>query len=519
MAETKQYATVYLVGAGPGDPGLLTLRAKELLEAADCIVYDYLASGACLQFARAEAELIFVGKKGFSAHVTQDEINTCLVDAARRYPGGTVVRFKGGDPYVFGRGGEEALVLAEEGIAFEVVPGITAAMAACAYAGIPITQRTYASSVALVTGHETPDKDAPTIDWDHLATGVDTLCFYMGIRDLPSIVEKLIAGGRAPHTPVALVRWGTTPEQETLVATLATVVEEVHKADFQAPAIIVVGEVVGLRDKLAWFEKRPLFGKRVVVTRTRDQASDLVKSLNHLGADVIEFPTIEIQPRSLDEELRTTFGTLKDYDWLVFTSANGVASTFSLLGQAGLDARAFGSACVAAIGPATAEALAAYGIVADLVPPRFVAESVAEALLTEGVGSGSKVGILRAAQARDVLPELLESAQAEVDVVSVYETVAPKSGDEAFHVAQLLREGRIDAVTFTASSTVRNFCALLEGVLEPGETLAGLMGTAAAISIGSVTSQTLEEAGIAVAAEADPFTIPALVEAIESYFA
>lgn len=510
-------ATIYLVGAGPGDPGLLTLRAKELLESADCVIYDYLASSACMRFANPKAEQIFVGKKGFSAHVTQDEINACLVDAAARHEGGSIVRLKGGDPYVFGRGGEEALVLQEHSIPFEVVPGVTAAVAACAYAGIPVTHRGVASSVALVTGHETPDKNAPTIDWDHLALGVDTLCFYMGIRDLPHIVEKLVAGGRPAETPVALVRWGTTPEQETLTATLATVVEEVEKANFQAPAIIVVGKVVDLRSKLTWFEERPLFGKRIVVTRTREQASSLVESLLALGADVVEFPTIEVKPRELDAQMRSSLEGLSTYDWVVFTSANGVTSSFALLEEAGADARAFGGARVAAIGPATANTLRAHGIVADLIPERYIAESVAEALLAQGVGANSKVAILRAATARDVLPELLEQAGARVDVVAVYDTVAPAASEQATQVAADLRAGSIDAVTFTASSTVKNFCALLQDALEGTESVADLMRNAAAISIGTVTSETLAGAGIAVAAEADPFTIPGLVEATRRY--
>ncbi len=510
-------ATVYLVGAGPGDPGLLTLRAKELLEQADCVIYDYLASQACMRFANDAAECIFVGKKGFSDHVTQDQINECLVDAARRHAGGRIVRLKGGDPYVFGRGGEEALALRAADVAFEVVPGVTAAVAACAYAGIPVTHRGVASSVALVTGHETPDKAAPVIDWDHLALGVDTLCFYMGIRDLPHIVDRLVRAGRAPETPVALVRWGTTAAQETLTATLETVVSAVEQAQFQAPAIIVVGDVVGLRDSLAWFEQRPLFGKRVVVTRTREQASALVERLSRLGADVVEFPTIEVRQRPLDATGKESLARLSENDWVVFTSANGVACSFALLEEMGLDARAFGGARVAAIGPATADELRSHGICADLVPPRFVAESVAESLIGAGVGEGSHVCVLRAATARDVLPDLLEQAGARVSVVPVYDTVAPDSREQAAHVAELLRAKNVDAVTFTASSTVRNFCALLEDQLDEGQDVAGLMDGAAAISIGTVTSRTLADAGIPVAAEADPFTIAGLVDAACDY--
>lgn len=506
-------ATVYLVGAGPGDPGLLTLRAKELLERATCVVYDYLASDASIAFAHPAAETIFVGKKGFSDHVTQEEINACLIDAAQRHAGGLVVRLKGGDPYVFGRGGEEGIALRNAHIPFEVVPGVTAAVAACAYAGIPVTHRGVASSVALVTGHETPDKDAPSINWDYLAQGVDTLCFYMGIRDLDQIATKLIAAGRSASTPVALVRWGTTPAQEVLVGTLDTIVQRVQEANFQAPAIIVVGNVVELREQLSWFENRPLFGRTIVVTRTREQASALTEQLQARGANVVEFPTIEVVPSALTGATEQTLRGLSAYHWVVFTSANGVSATFEQLAQLGLDARAFAGTKVAAIGPATAEALRAFGITADLVPEKYIAESVAEALLVQGVGKGCKVCILRAATARDVLPNLLTEAGAAVDVVAVYSTEVPQSGEQAAKVAALLREGSIDAVTFTASSTVRNFCTLMQDQLQDGQSIANLMDRAQAISIGSVTSQTLEDRGIPVAAEASPFTIPGLVEA------
>lgn len=512
---------VYLVGAGPGDPGLLTLRAKECLQTADTVIYDYLASDAVMRFAPADAKRIFVGKKGFSHHVTQPEINECIIAEAQAEPNQKIVRLKGGDPFVFGRGGEEALALRAADIPFQVVPGITAGVAAPAYAGIPVTHRTVASSVTLITGHETPDKNALTIDWEHLAKGTDTLCFYMGIRDLPMITSRLIEGGRPATTPVALVRWGTTPKQEVLTATLDTVVKAAEEAQFKAPAIIVVGDVVALRDKLQWFEDRPLFGRSVVVTRSREQASALSAKLRALGAQAIEFPTIELAARPLDDTLRTAIENMAQvrggYDWVVFTSANGVSCFFDLLAQAGRDARAFAGSHIAAIGPATAAALAQHGLTADLIPPRFVAESVAQSLCEAGVGQGSRVLLPRASAARDVLPALLEDAGAQVDVVPIYDTVIPNSLDQTRALAQQLRDGDIDAVTFTSSSTARNFATLLKGEMEADE-FARLMAGVKCVSIGPITSETMRSAEIPVDAEADPYTIVGLTSALSDVF-
>lgn len=515
---------VYLVGAGPGNPGLLTLRAKELLQRADAIVYDYLASDAVIRFASPAAERHFVGKKGFSRHVTQPEINNLLVELARMGKG-SIVRLKGGDPFVFGRGGEEALALRAEGIPFEVVPGVTAGVAAPAYAGIPVTHRHVASSVALITGHETPEKNESAIDWESLAKGADTLCFYMGIRDLPLIVRRLTEAGRAGSTPVALVRWGTTVRQETLVATLDSVVESAERARFKAPAIIVVGEVIALHDRLNWFEKKPLFGKTVVVTRSREQASALSARLRDAGAEVVEFPTIEIAPRPLDARAREAIARLASdaaavreaYDWVVFTSVNGVSCFFDMLKEAESDARVFGGVKVAAIGPATAAALASHGIAADLVPPRFVAESVVEALRASGVGGGASVLIPRAAAARDALPRLLEGARVRVDVLPVYDTVMPAESDQASDLVDRLRAGSVDAVTFTSSSTARNFAALLDRAA-PGER-ANLVEGVVGASIGPVTSETMRSLGLPVSAEAPEYTIPALARTVEEALA
>lgn len=511
-------AMVYLVGAGPGDPGLLTLRAQELLANADEVIYDYLASDAVMRFARPEAKKIFVGKKGFSNHVTQEEINALLVAEALAQPGANIVRLKGGDPFVFGRGGEEALELVANDISFEVVPGITAGVAACAYAGIPVTHRGLASAVTLVTGHETPDKPESAINWESFAQNAGTLCFYMGVRDLPHIVERLVYFGRPEDTPVALVRWGTTPEQEVLSGTLGDIVEKVEKAQFKAPAIIVVGDAVTLRDKLAWFDIRPLFGKRIAVTRSREQASALSSRLRDLGADPVEFPVIKTVARPVDDAIEAAADSLGSYDWVVFTSANGVNSFFEQLDAMGKDARAFGGAKVCAIGPATAQVLADRGIKADVVPPRFVAESVAETLIGEGVGKESRVLVLRAAVARDTMIESLREQGAEVDVVAVYDTVMPDEADQVKRMRALLEEGLLDAVTFTSSSTVRNFCSMLSDDMGV-DAFAKAMEGVACLSIGPITSQTMRDSGLTVTAEAAEYTIPGLVQVIGETFA
>lgn len=505
---------VYLIGAGPGDPGLLTRRACDVLQRADVVIYDYLASDAVMRFANPDAKRIFVGKKGFSAHVTQEQINDCLIEEAKA-PGLVVARLKGGDPFVFGRGGEEGIALRKAGIPFKVVPGVTAGVAAPAYAGIPVTHRRVATSVTLVTGHETPDKNESGINWEQLAKGSDTLCFYMGIRDLPTIAEKLISNGRPAETPVALVRWGTTSRQETLVATLETVVERVREAQFKAPAIIVVGDVVSLRDELSWFEDAPLFGKSVVVTRSREQASALSSRLGAQGADVVEFPTIEIAPRDMDADAESAITELRAgrFDWVVFTSANGVTCFFDLLRKAGADARAFAGSKIAAIGPATAATLGEYGLSADLVPPRFVAESVIASLSEACDLSGASILIPRASAARDVLPVSLGEAGANVRVVPVYDTVMPRH-DEAAALVERLRSGEVDAVTFTSSSTARNFATMVREKCEPGEWPALLEGVALA-SIGPITSNTMREEGMAPTCEAPAYTIPALAALVE----
>jgi uroporphyrinogen III methyltransferase / synthase len=499
---------VYLVGAGPGDPGLITVKGRECIAAADVVVYDYLAPPALLQHARPGAELIYVGKKGGDHTLPQDEINRLLVAKAA---GDTIVtRLKGGDPFVFGRGGEEAEVLVDAGIPFEIVPGVTSAVAAPAYAGIPLSHRRLTSTIAFVTGHEEPGKESSGIDWSALATGIGTLVFFMGVKNLPTIVSELVARGRAPETPVALVRWGTTPEQATVSGTLADIVARVRAAGLKAPAIIVVGEVVGLRERLRWFEDRPLFGKRIVVTRSREQASDLVRALYGLGADCLECPTIRVAPPDDPGPLDRAIDRLQDYDWIAFTSVNGVAGFFERLFARNRDVRALGHLRTAAIGPVTAERLKSFGLRSDLVPATFQAEAVVEAFGREPI-RGRSVLLPRAQEARAVLPEQLSAMGATVHDVAVYKTV-PADLD-AGALAERIAERPADLLTFTSSSTVTNFKALL-----PGELFERVRRVPAAC-IGPITADTARELGFDVRVTAQTYTIPGLCAAILAHYA
>lgn len=479
--------TVYLVGAGPGDPGLITVRGRELLERADVVVFDRLAHPSLLDLAPATAERIDVGKAPGRVAMDQDGINATLVEHG--LTGATVVRLKGGDPFVFGRGGEEAEVLIEAGIPFEVVPGITSAIAAPAYAGIPVTHRGLSTHVTIVTGHEDPAKGTTDTDWPALARAGGTLVILMGAGRLDTIVDLLIEHGRSPDTPVAAVRWGTRAEQSTTRATLSTITA----LGVASPSAIVVGPVAGL--DLAWFEARPLFGKTVVVTRAREQASSLRVQLEELGAEVIELPSIAIEPLPLER------ARLEGVTWLVFTSANGVAGYFErALADHGLDARALGAVRVAAIGPGTAAALADRGITADLVPERFVAESLLEAF--PPALTGDRVVIARAEQARDVLPEGLDRLGYEVEVLPVYRTLTAEPDPVDL---ERVRAGKVDALTFTSSSTVTNFDLLVGPLPDPAPLV---------VSIGPITSATARDHGLRIDAEAEPHTIGGLVDAL-----
>ncbi|HEY7950958.1 MAG TPA: uroporphyrinogen-III C-methyltransferase [Solirubrobacterales bacterium] len=488
---------VYLVGAGPGDPGLVTVRALELIGTADAIYYDRLIPPGALDGACEDAELVYVGKAPGRPSVPQEEIAGHLIEAARS--GKSAVRLKGGDPFVFGRGGEEGEALHEAGIEFEVVPGVTAGVAASAYAGIPVTHRDDASAVAFITGHEDPEKDESAIDWEALARFPGTLVFYMGVKRLAANAAALIAAGRDAGEPAAAVQRGTMAGQRTVVATLGTLAEVVERESVSAPALIVVGPVVRRREALAWLERRPLHGRRVVVTRARAQASGLAATLRGLGAEVVELPAIRIEPRIESENVRRAIAAIRDYALVCLTSPNGVRLLFEALREADLDARALAGATVAAIGPGTARALAAHGIVADIVPEKFVAEALVEALAEVDV-AGHKVLVARAAEARDVLPDALRERGAEVDVVALYETVREQPSEEAIEAAQ-----NADYVTFTSSSTVRNLTEAL-GDRFPSD--------ARVVSIGPVTSEAVRTAGLQVHAEAERHDVDGLLAAL-----
>jgi uroporphyrinogen III methyltransferase/synthase len=476
--------TVYLVGAGPGDPGLMTVKAAELIAAADVIIYDRLIPATALDGARPDAELIYVGKEGGGPSMDQAEIERLLVE--RGGAGKSVVRLKGGDPFVFGRGGEEAEALKRNEIPYEVVPGVTAGVAAPAYAGIPVTHRDAASAVAFVTGHEDPAKPESALDWDALARFPGTLVIYMGARRLQAITDRLIAAGRPAEQPAAVIERGTLPGQRAVVATLDTIAG----AGARAPAIALFGEVASLREQLAWLEARPLHGLTVAITRARAQASGLAARLRELGATVIEAPAIRIAP------VDGPAPDLGTYDLLCVTSPNGVTTLFDRLAKAGRDARALCGTTVAAIGPGTAAALMEHGVVADVVPDRFVAEGLVEALANHPI---QRALIARAAEARDVLPEALRARGAEVEILPLYETVA-----EPLSAAQRDALATADYVTFTSSSTVR-FLLQVAGVQSHGPRL---------VSIGPVTSEALRQAGLQPHVEAERHDIEGLVAAL-----
>jgi uroporphyrinogen III methyltransferase/synthase len=503
---------VYLVGAGPGDPGLMTARSLELIAAADTIFHDRLIPPGALAGAREDAELVYVGKQPGVPSVPQEEIGERLIEAARG--GRSVVRLKGGDPFLFGRGGEEGEALREAGVEFEVVPGVTAGVAATAYAGIPVTHRDDASAVAFVTGHEDRDKSESALDWEALARFPGTLVFYMGVKRLPENTAALIDAGRDPSQPAAAIERGTMDGQRTVVATLGTIADAVEREGVGAPALIVVGPVAARREQLGWLERRPLHGRRVVVTRARAQASGLAASLRNLGAEVVELPAIRVEPRLESDEVRRAVASVHEYSLVCVTSPNGANLLFEALsancrteggGAKGADgcpprdARALAGATVAAIGPGTARALAAHGIAADVVPERFVAEALVEALAGVEV-AGRRVLVARAAEARDVLPDALRERGAEVDVVALYETVREKPDPEAVEAAQ-----GADYVTFTSSSTVANLTEALGNRFPAG---------ARVVSIGPVTSEAARAAGLTVDIEAERHDVDGLLAAL-----
>ena len=504
MKEKKQAGKCFLVGAGPGDLGLVTLRAKECIEQAEVIVYDYLSNPEMLKWAAEGAEVIYAGKKAGAHTLSQDEINALLVEKAQS--GKQVVRLKGGDPFVFGRGAEEAQALAAAHVPFVVVPGITSAIAGPAYAGIPVTHRGKNSHVTFFTGHEDPEKVETSIDFSALAKLGGTQVMLMGVERIESIAGEMLANGMRSDLPVALIRWATTGRQETLVGKLENIAQLVGAKGFEPPAVAVFGDVVALRDELNWFEDRPLAGKRIVVTRTRTQAGVLSEQLRALGADVLELPTIRIEPPS---DLRAFAELVQDahaYDWIVFTSPNGVTAFFEMFYKLYNDAREIGAARIAAIGPATAQRIKDFHMHVDLQPEEFVAESIVREFRKEGGVENLRILLARAEKARDLLPRELSALGAIVDEGFAYRTV-PETRDDTGARRRLLEEGA-DLITFTSSSTVENFLAL--GLPWP----AGMQ----VASIGPVTSKTALESGLAVAVEARRHDIPGLVEAIRKFF-
>ena len=495
---------VSLVGAGPGDPDLITVGAVARLAAADVVVYDRLANPVLLRHARDGAEFVFAGKSPEHHAMSQDEINALLV--ARGRSGQRVVRLKGGDPFVFGRGGEEAEALAAAGVAYEVIPGVTSAVAAPAYAGIPLTHRALAASFAVVAGHEDPAKDESAIDWARLARGVDTLVLLMGVGNLREISSTLIEHGRDASTPCAVVEWGTLPRQRTVAGTLATIANDVERAGLGPPAVTVVGEVARLRDDLRWFDARPLFGKRVLVTRTREQASELSRALVARGAEAIELPTIRIEPSADPADVARAVQNVRTsaYQWIIFTSANAIDLFLDHLRDAGLDARALGRARLAAIGPGTGQALERRGLRADVVPARYIAEGLLDAL-TPFVVRGQRVLLPRASGARETLVDGLEARGAIVDELQLYRAAIPETLDA--EGLRRLRAGEVDIATFASSSAVRNLVTMLGGDTAP-------LRDVAIAAIGPVTAAAVRESGLDVAVEAADYTIDGLVEAI-----
>jgi len=497
---------IFLVGAGPGDPGLLTVRGRQLIDSSDAVVYDALANMALLPARARETgrpELYYVGKRGGEKDsVTQEEINELLVRLARE--GKRVVRLKGGDPFVFGRGSEEAQALNDASVAFEVVPGITSGIAAPAYAGIPVTHRGLSTSVTFVTGHEDPSKPHSQTNWSALAKAGGTIVLYMGTKTLKTIASTLIKNGMPAEIPAAAIQWGTHPKQRTVVATLESIAERAEKEKLTAPVIIVVGWSVVLRDELKWFETRPLFGKRIVVTRATQQASALTDKLRELGADVVEMPATQIARLDL-QPLRDAIHRLPTFTWLIFSSQNAVSIFWDqLLGEA-RDARALAGLKIAAVGPAPAGALLERGITVDVVPERFVAEGLLDVLRARDDVAQSKVLYVTAEGARDVLPRGLRELNAEVTVIEAYRSIP--DGEGADRLARQLERDDIDLVTFTSGSAVRGFVDAV------GTDLAQKV---AAASMGEQTSAALREAGIEVKAEAEESTLDGLVAAVLS---
>ena len=497
-----------MIGAGPGDPGLITVRGRECLEQSDVVLYDYLANHRLLEYAPPHAELIYSGKVGGAHNREQGQINDLMV--AKALEGKVVARLKGGDPFVFGRGGEECEALVAAGIPFEVVPGVTAGIGAAAYAGIPLTHRDVTTSVAFVTGHEHPEKSTSEIDWEKLSLGSGTVVFYMGVKNLPHITANLMAHGRKPGTPVALIRWGTRTEQEVLTGTLADIAEKARKVSFKPPSITIVGEVVRLRETMRWFDNRPLFGWGILVTRAAEQAGEFSSLLRDQGATVYECPTISIIPPEDPADLDAAIAELPDFDWIIFTSVNAVKHFFIRLAACGLDSRALGRCRVATVGPKTAAAIHEYGIIPDLIPVDYKAEGVVTAFREMDL-TGMKILFPRADRAREIIPSELAKMGAAVLSPVAYQNVLPD--DIPAEILEALVAKRIRCVSFTSSSTVRNLAELV------GENrLLHLLHGVTIAAIGPVTAASCRELGLEVHIEPKKYTLDEMTMEMVRYF-
>ncbi|MCP4296459.1 MAG: uroporphyrinogen-III C-methyltransferase [Proteobacteria bacterium] len=504
---TKKSGTVYLIGSGPGDTGLMTLRGAEYIKDADVIIYDYLCNSDFLKMSSSECTKIYVGKQSGSHTLSQEEINRLLIEQASM--GKKVARLKGGDPFVFGRGGEEAIALFDAGITFEIIPGVTAGIAASAYAGIPFTHRGIAATAGFVTGHESSGNGDSKIDWNKIS-GLETIVFYMGVKNLPVIIEKLKSAGRNADTPVALVRWGTKNNQKTVVGTIGTILEKVEKSGLKPPALIIVGEVVSLRDKLKWFENKALFGKKIVVTRSRTQSSSLCKKITRLGAQVIELPTIEIHPLDDQSEIDSILNGIKKYSWIVFTSVNSIEIVMGRLITDKRDVRSLFESKIAVIGNESEKSLLKYGLKADLIPEFQTSEGIVDAFRDRKIDiSGKKILIPGSEISRDIIPGGLSDLGGEVNSVAIYENRIPVYDKE---ILDDIFETAPDLVTFTSSSTVSNLVKVLK-TNNREQYISRIKGG----SIGPVTSKTAIREGIDLALEADEHTIDGLIKEILNY--
>ncbi|WP_027338872.1 uroporphyrinogen-III C-methyltransferase [Halonatronum saccharophilum] len=497
---------VYLVGAGPGDEGLITLKGLEAIKKADVILYDRLANPNLLKYKKKGSELFYVGKKAGNHYRTQEEINRLLIDKAKE--GKTIARLKGGDPFVFGRGAEEGEELLAGGVQFEVVPGITSPISVAAYGGIPLTHREWSSSFTVVTGHEDPTKEESALDWSNLARFKGTLVILMGVRNLPKIAERLMKEGRNPKTPVALIRWGTRANQETMVGDLKNIAQKVEEANFKAPAIIVIGDVVNLREKLNWFESKPLFGKKIVVTRPKDQKDSFTKCLSREGAKVIEAPAIKIGPPENKKPLEEALRKVSSYHWIIFSSVNCVKRFMKRLFESGQDVRALGGVKLSAIGPKTAEELTKYGFRADYIPNDYVIESILEGFSKEDT-KGKRFLLPRANLGREALEVGLKDLGAQVDNVVAYRTLMGEGNPK---LKDMLEKKEIDLLTFTSSSTVDNLIKPL------GEDYKELMEGVEVACIGPITAQRAREHGLEVGIVAEEYTVDGLFDAIMEYY-